>query len=225
MKTLLINAGPRKNSGTARLLDSAMAGAREAGSDCERVDLFDYEFTGCRSCFACKIKNSRTNGLCAIKDNIRPVLEKAYDADVILIGSPVYLSNPTGAAKSFMERLVYPLLSYNPKVNENGEVESGIRAKLVPTGIIYTMGDTKEHTDELHYPIILGEYARFMDMVFGHSEILCSYFAYQFNDYSRYDVPEGLEALRAKQRDEQFPKDLDAAYELGKKLVEMAAGK
>lgn len=33
---------------------------------------------------------------------------------------------------------------------------------------------------------------------------------------------EGLETLRAKQRDEQFPKDLEKAYELGKRLVQKA---
>ena len=55
-------------------------------------------------------------------------------------------------------------------------------------------------------------------------EFICSYFTYQFNDYSKYDLIEGLEPLRAKQRDEQFPKDLQDAYDLGKRLVEMAKG-
>jgi multimeric flavodoxin WrbA len=73
-----------------------------------------------------------------------------------VIGSPVYLSNPTGATKSFMERLIYPLVSYNPKVNETGDMESCIRKKRVPAAMIYSMGDTKEHTDQLHYPLILG---------------------------------------------------------------------
>ena len=152
------------------------------------------------------------------------MFEKAYDADVIVIGSPVYLSNPTGTTKAFMERLIYPLLSYNPKVNENGEMEGGIRAKRVPTAMIYSMGDSKEHTDSINYPIILGEYARFLEMVYGHSEILCTYSGYQFSDYSKYDLIEGAQAVREKYRDEQLPKDLEAAYELGKRLVVKAGG-
>lgn len=224
MKALFFNGGPRKKYSTFKLLDSAMKGAADAGAATELIHLYDYSFKGCISCFACKLKNSGTNGVCAIRDELRPILEKAYAADVIVIASPVYLSSPTGVAKSFMERLVYPLLSYNPKMNEHGEIETGIRAKKIPTAILYSMGDTKAHTDEVHYPIILSEYARFMKMVFGHCETLCSYFAYQFDDYSRYDLPEGLEPLRRKQRDEEFPKDIQTAYELGKRLVQEAQG-
>ena len=166
-----------------------------------------------------------------LKDAIRPVLEKAYDADVIIIGSPVYLSNPTGAAKAFMERLIYPLLSYNPKAKasasasaseETEEIEGGIRSKKVPTAIIYSMGDSKEHTDSINYPVILGEYARFMKMVYGHGEILCTYSGYQFSDYSRYDLMDGVQEIKEQYRTEQFPKDLAAAYDLGKRLVEAA---
>lgn len=222
MKALFINGGPRKNWTTVRMLESAMKGAAEAGAEAELIHLFDYEFTGCKSCFACKLKNSKTNGVCALRDSIRPVLEKAYDADVIVIGSPVYLSNPTGAAKAFMERVIFPLLSYNPKINEKGEMEGRVRDKLVPSAMIYSMGDTKEHTDTLHYPIILGEYVRFMETVYGYGEMLCTYSGYQFSDYSRYDLMEGIQEFRAQYRDEQLPKDLEAAYQLGQRLTEKA---
>ena len=96
MKALLINGSPRKKFNTAQMLESTMKGAADVGAETEWVNLYDYEFTGCRSCFACKIKNSRTNGLCAIKDSIRPVLEKAKNADVLVFGSPVYYGYPTG---------------------------------------------------------------------------------------------------------------------------------
>ena len=42
------------------------------------------------------------------------------------------------------------------------------------------------------------------------------------SDYSRYDMMDGVEERRAKYRDAQFPKDLEAAYELGKRLVHKA---
>lgn len=62
MKALFINGSPRKNFNTAQLIDEAMRGAQDAGADVERINLFDYEFTDCRECYACKIKNSRTMG-------------------------------------------------------------------------------------------------------------------------------------------------------------------
>ena len=223
MKALFVNGGPRKNWSTVKMLESAMKGSAAAGAETELAHLFDFNFKGCRSCFACKLKNAQTNGVCAVRDELRPVLEKARAADVIVVGSPVYLSNPTGAAKDFLERLVYPVLSYNPKPDPaTGAMRLGILDKAVPTAMIYTLGNTKENTDALHYPIILGEYVRFLEMVFGPSEMLCAYFTYQFADYSRYDVMEGIEPRRAKQRDEQFPKDLQSAYDLGVRLVNNA---
>ena len=124
MKALFVNGGPRRNGNTMDMINSAMKGAADAGAETELIHLFDYDFHGCRSCFACKLKNAKTNGVCAIKDELRPVLEKAIEADVIVIGSPVFLSNPTGETKAFLDRLVFAPLSYNPKINpESGEME------------------------------------------------------------------------------------------------------
>ena len=44
-------------------------------------------------------------------------------------------------------------------------------------------------------------------------------------DYSRYDVTMFREEDKAKQREEQFPKDLQNACELGARLVKLAAEK
>lgn len=48
-----------------------------------------------------------------IKDDLRPVLEKAHEADVLVIGSPVYFSYPSGMTRSFMERLIFPHFTYD----------------------------------------------------------------------------------------------------------------
>lgn len=215
MKALFINGGPRKNWTTAKMLDSAMKGAADAGAETEMIHLYDYDFHGCKSCLVCKLKNAKTNGVCAIRDDLRPALEKARAADVIVIGSPVYFSYPTGDAVAFMQRLLFPVLSYNPKPVAEDK-------KVIPTAMIYTMGQTPEGAEESNYPIILGENEKFMKMLFGYCETLNSYNGYQFSDYSRYDIVDGIEEYRAKYRDEQFPKDLEAAYELGKRLVGMA---
>ena len=219
MKTLIINGGPRKNGSTYELLEQAMKGASEAGADVELVNLYDSPFNGCVSCFACKLKNAKTNGVCAVKDSLRPVLEKAHEADVIIIGSPIYFDYPTGVVRSFMERLMYPILSYNPKI-DNGEMEMGLLDKVVPTAMIYTMGSTDEAAKA--FSPALDENRKFLEMLFGYNETIYSYNTIQFKDYSRYDVMEGVEEARKKQREEHFPDDLKAAYELGKRLVNKA---
>lgn len=50
MKTIILNASPRKNWNTAQLLKSAAKGAESAGAEVEYIDLYDLNFTGCRSC-------------------------------------------------------------------------------------------------------------------------------------------------------------------------------
>ena len=94
IKAMFVNGGPRKNWNTAKMLESAMKGAQEAGAETELVHLYDIKFQGCKSCFACKIKNSKCNGVCALKDDLRPVLERARQADVLVFGSPRLLQLP-----------------------------------------------------------------------------------------------------------------------------------
>lgn len=223
MKALFINGSPRKNWTTAQMLEKAMDGARNAGADVEIIHLYDLTFKGCVSCLACKLKNSKTNCLCAIRDDLTPVLKKAIDADVIVMGTPVYFSYPTGLLRSFMERLMFPINSYNPRLDETtGEYKSDILKRKIATATIYTMGCTEEAMKKYHYPEIFGEGSRFLENLFGYSETIYTYNAYQFDDYSKYDTMEGVEEFRAKYRDEQYPKDLQSAYELGQRLVEKA---
>lgn len=43
--------------------------------------------------------------------------------------------------------------------------------------------------------------------------------AYQFIDYSNYHAGAFDEAHKRKVRENQFPKDMEAAYEIGRKLT------
>ena len=63
MKAIVINGSPRKKWNTDKALQRAAQGFADAGGTVETVRLYDYEYKGCVSCFACKIKNSKTNGL------------------------------------------------------------------------------------------------------------------------------------------------------------------
>ena len=74
---MFFNASPRKGWNTHKMLEAAKAGAEEAGAVTELVNLYDIKFPGCKSCFACKLKNAKTNGVCAIRDDLRPILERS----------------------------------------------------------------------------------------------------------------------------------------------------
>ena len=48
-----------------------------------------------------------------MSDDLTPDLGKAIDADVLLIGSPIYFSDITGETRSFLERYLFPGITYN----------------------------------------------------------------------------------------------------------------
>lgn len=218
VKAMFVNGSPRKGWNTAKMLESAMTGATEAGAECEMVHLYDIDFHGCKSCFACKIKNSKTNGVCAIKDDLRPVLERARQCDVLVLGSPVYYSYSTGDLRSFMERLAFPVGTY---MYENGK-HITLRDKVIPTAMIFTMNCPEDYMRQIGYPPILEENTKVMADIFGYSETLYACNTYQFNDYSSYDFNLFSEEDKRRYRDEHFATDLQNARNLGHRLVEMA---
>ena len=113
MKVIAINGSPRKKWNTATLLEKALEGAASEGAETELIHLYDLNFKGCTSCFACKLKDGKSYGKCAMKDELTPVLEKLEDADAVILGSPLYLGNSTGEMRSFMERYIFPYLVYS----------------------------------------------------------------------------------------------------------------
>ena len=191
-----------------------MRGAQEAGVEVEMIHLYSLNFKGCMSCFLCKRKGNTANGLCGFKDELQPILEKVINADVLVIGSPVYDSYPTGMARAFIERLVFPAVNYN-------DYSKPLIRKPLQCATIYTMNAPEALFEPLHYDIILGESNRVLSIFGGQPEMLCSHETYQFNDYSKYETAVD-EPKRAHIRETRFPQDLQKAYELGKRLVENA---
>ncbi len=88
MKIILLNASPRKNWNTAQLLQSAQKGAESVGAETEFVNLYDLNFTGCRSCLACKRIGAQRNK-CYWHDDLSPLIEKILSADAVIIGTPI----------------------------------------------------------------------------------------------------------------------------------------
>lgn len=217
-KAIILNASPRKNANTASLLKEAQQGAKDAGAEVEYINLGDLKYKGCISCFACKRKGATTNGLCAFNDELRPVLERILQADVLILGTPIYYSYPTGMFRNFIERLFFPILNYN-RDEKTGGASKNIDKKL-KTAIIYTMNVTKELFEQFNYPAILAPDSQYLKLYFGHCETYCAYNTYQFNDYTKYDA--SVIDMDSKEyfRQHQFPKDKQAAYDIGKRLVE-----
>ncbi len=69
-----LNGSPRKNKNTATLFQKALDGVKESAKDKEIetgvINLYDLNYTGCKSCFACKRLGGKSYGKCAIKGDI-----------------------------------------------------------------------------------------------------------------------------------------------------------
>ena len=218
MKAYVINGSPRKSWNTAQAVDKAAEGLRDSGFDVERIDLYDYAYKGCISCFACKLMGAKTDGVCAMKDPLRPVLEKLRDADAVVLGSPVYFSQPLGQVRSFVERWLFPIYSYH---YEDGKPVLN-RGKPVPCGMIYTMNLTEETYESWGYEEALKQTPKSMGEIMGCCETLNIFNTYQFKDYSRYDITLFDESQKRKYRDSHFEQDMKAAYDLGRRIAERA---
>ena len=221
IKALFLNGSPRKNNNTAQLLLQAEKAARDAGAETELIHLYDYTYTGCKSCFACKLKNSKTNGVCILKDSLRPVLEQAVEADVLVVGSPVYFGYPTGQVRSFIERFGFPNMSYDCDAAGN---RLNVAHKQIATATVYTMNCPADLMEQIQYPTTLGASAANLE-IFGPTEVLYCCDTYQFSDYARYAAGMFDEPHKRQHRETQFPIDLQRAYDLGARLVEAVKGR
>ena len=221
MKIMLINGSPRKNWNTHKMLLEAERGAREAGAETELIHLYDLKYTDCVSCFACKMKGNKTGGICAVRDELRPVLQKITEADGVIIGSPIYFWNLTGQTLSFLNRLLFPVIHYETDP-QTGELIKEFN-KEIKCGLIVTMNVTEDYMKgRSNLGKTLESVVGNIENVLGSCETLYSYDTYQFSDYSRYYASMCNEKQKAGRREKQFPIDLNNAYQMGKRLCEKA---
>ncbi len=212
MKVIAFNGSPRKNWNTATLLDHALKGAASQGADTELIHLYDYNYQGCISCFACKLKGGKSYGRCAVEDDLKPILEKVEETDAIILGSPIYFGVTTGEMRSFLERLMFQYLVYDANY-------SSLFKRRIPTGFIYTMNVNQRRLEEMAYQQNLKGTEMAMKRTFGASEALFVTDTYQFDDYSKYETSAFNMEEKAKRRKEVFPVDCQKAFEMGVKFA------
>ena len=100
LRALGVSGSPRANGNSDSAVMEALAVAQAAGYRIEFQRLADYRIKHCTGCRGCM-----TAGQCVIRDD---ELEAAFnpwrDAQLIILGSPVYWNSPSGVLKDFMDR-------------------------------------------------------------------------------------------------------------------------
>jgi multimeric flavodoxin WrbA len=216
MKVIALNGSPRKQWNTATLLEKALEGAASQKAETELIHLYSLRYQGCISCFACKTIGGPSYGKCAVKDDLAGVLEKCLAADALVLGSPIYLGSTTGGMRSFMERLIYPPLTYD-------ELWGSIFPRSMKTAFIYT-----SNAPENRIPDFCGQQIdltkTMLQRIFkAPSETLLVCETYQFDDYSKMASGIFDEKQRAQRRREVFPQDCQKAFDLGVRLATIGA--
>ena len=212
MKVIAFSGSPRKKWNTATLLEKALEGAASQGAETELIHLYDLNFKGCISCFACKTKGGKSYGRCAVQDDLTDVFSRIEQADAIVLGCPIYWGDVSGEMKSFMERLMFQYTTYT-------DPPGSLFPDKIKTGFIYTMNVTEEIMKEWGYAVNFNRYETALRRIFGESEYMCSFDTCQFDDYSKVLATRFDPVNKMKRNEEIFPVDCQKAYEMGVRLV------
>lgn len=100
MKVLGIVGSPRVEGTTYSIVQNVLAGAAKAGAETKLVLLNELEFKGCQGCRKCKQGYD-----CAQNDDMTGIYPELFEADILVLGSPVYMAYVTGQTKLFLDRL------------------------------------------------------------------------------------------------------------------------
>ena len=103
MKVLLVNGSPNKKGCTFTALSEVAKTLEEHNIETEIFWIKTKPITGCIACGKCA-----DLGKCTFDgDVVNEFVEKAYDADAFVFGSPVYYASANGSMVSFMDRAFY----------------------------------------------------------------------------------------------------------------------
>ena len=199
MKTIVINAAPKRRGCNAKLMQSAMKGAESVGAEVKYVDLYKLDLHGCMTCLICK-KDGK-GGKCYWRDEASSLIEEILDCDCLLIGAPIFFSGPTSHYQALIERLIYCIVSY-----KTGNVFKG----KINVGLFYTINYPKDYFEQSVRPH-LKQSEDILKMFNGRVEINSVE-----NITQRDSSEKDSETLESKKK--QFSSDLDMAFKIGAEL-------
>lgn len=107
----------------------------------------------------------------------------------------------------------------SPSTTAHHVGEKSVFRGHVTSAFFYTMNVDEEQAMKWGYGHVARMWAAYLRLLNGDSECLFSYDTYQFKDYSLYEASRFDEPHKAKVRAEQFPLDLQWAFDIGSRLT------
>lgn len=178
---------------------SALKGAQSVGAETEYVDLYKMKISGCRVCLICK-KNEDVCK-CYWRDELSPLIEDIFNCDCLLIGVPIFFSQPSSHYMALLERLIYSLVSYKSGNKFKGRVN---------VGLFYTINHPMGYFEKSIKPQ-LKDCEDLLEMLNG--KVVIDVFS---NISKNMYASKSEEEIRAKE--EQLARDLEKVFDIGGRL-------
>ena len=100
MKILGLNGSKRKLGNTEILVKEALMGAEEEGAQVEMLRLTDYKILPCDGLASCVFGNMG----CKLKDDFNFIMDKIFETDGLVLGTPCYILESTAIIKQLIDR-------------------------------------------------------------------------------------------------------------------------
>ena len=201
MKVTAVNTSPRGNWNTAQMVRAACEGAKHCGAEVSYYDLYRQEkFTGCISCFGCKIPGRQ--GSCICNDGLKPILQSIAESDVVILGTPNYLGEPSAGFRALFERLIFQNLTY----------EKERRCYHAPEKrVLFLMSSNapEEYYDAIGYTDMITRLKGSLDTFVGKTETYICGNTLQVADYSRYTWTYFDPESKKQRHETVFPNQLE----------------
>ena len=145
MRVVAVNGSARHEGNTSRLVEATLVPLREAGVECEVLNLAGKDIRGCMACGNC---GKKKDGLChGRSDYGNEVIDRLKLADGIILASPTYFADVTTEMKAVIDRAGYV-------AKNNG----GFFARKAGAGIVAVRRAGAIHAfDTLNHFFLIGE--------------------------------------------------------------------
>jgi len=102
MRIVTVLGSPRPAGNTAKALGWVEDKLKAGGHELERINVIDYNMSGCTGCNTCKLEPDEPG--CIIEDDVDMLLKRMIAADLTLMATPLYCWGFTSQLKTLLDR-------------------------------------------------------------------------------------------------------------------------
>ena len=147
MKIIVLMGSPNRKGSTSILVEHFIDGAKEAGHDCEVIDVCHADIHPCTGCVACGYE-----GPCVQHDDVEMIRRKLLNADMVVFATPLYYYGMSAQLKTVVDRFC----AYNSSLNSR-------HLKSALLTVAWNADDWTLDALEAHYKTLV-RYINFEDM-------------------------------------------------------------